>query len=56
MRYKDFSCAAFPDGIPAPYLLGTEKHDHHAPGDNGIMYEPVAEEEFWERLKGWLKK
>lgn len=36
---RDYSCAAFPRGIPA--LIAFQGHDHsvHVPGDLGIKFE-----------------
>lgn len=39
----DFSCHAFPNGIPEK-LLFLNKHDSPFPGDNGIQFEPIEEE------------
>ena len=38
-------CAAFPKGIPDEILLGDFDHQNPYPGDNGIRFEPIKEEE-----------
>ena len=43
LNVEDYSCAAFPDGIPEAIL--TNKHDHRKPykGDHGILFDPLRE-------------
>jgi len=31
----DYNCIAFPDGIPAPFLNGSQIHDKVQPGQKG---------------------
>lgn len=38
-NHRDFTCDAFPNGIPKEIIL-REEHDTPYPGDNGIRYEP----------------
>ena len=38
-------CAAFPDGIPGIFLSGKAEHTIPHPGDHGIQYEPMEEDE-----------
>jgi len=35
----NYTCAAFPDGIPDEISLGNNPHLEPFPGDNGIQYE-----------------
>lgn len=41
-NFKTFSCAAFPDGIPADILAMRHDHRKEYPGDNGIRWAPDA--------------
>jgi hypothetical protein len=37
-------CAAFPDGIPTPILLGQHDHTDPWPNDGGIRWEPSVDD------------
>jgi hypothetical protein len=48
------TCAAFPDGIPRQIWNGQHDHTTPFPGDHGILFERLTEEEerlFWERVE-----
>lgn len=38
-------CAAFPDGIPMQIWDGDNNHREPYPGDNGIRFEPIEQDE-----------
>lgn len=38
-------CAAFPDGIPSEISYGDNKHTTPYPGDNGIQFEELNNEQ-----------
>jgi hypothetical protein len=38
-------CDAFPEGIPDEIILGGDKHRRAFPGDHGIQFEPIDEDE-----------
>jgi len=41
-RFQGFTCAAFPDGVPNAIVNNRHKHTTPYPGDNGMLFEPVA--------------
>lgn len=44
---ESFTCEAFPDGIPKEVIMGYD-HRNPYPGDNGIRFGPVDEDELEE--------
>ncbi len=44
-------CAAYPAGIPLPIIGGDLAHDRPLPGDHGIQFEPLTQEEL--RIREW---
>ena len=44
-RTGDMECKAFPEGIPFPILAADSDHKTAYPGDHGIQFEPIEEEE-----------
>lgn len=41
----DLKCGAFPGGIPTEILLSNADHRLPFPGDHGVRFEPVTEED-----------
>lgn len=50
----ELKCAAFPNGIPQSIITGRRDHSKPYPGDNGIRFQPVPEEEGVALLPGVL--
>ena len=47
----DYTCAAFPDGIPDEIIKNEHDHRQPFPGDNGVRFEPLREN-FYDPFKG----
>ncbi len=45
LESPDAVCAAFPDGIPREILKEDVLHDGPYPGDHGLRFEPMEENE-----------
>jgi hypothetical protein len=43
--YKQRQCAAFPDDIPMEIWLGENDHRQPYPGDHGIRFAPMTDED-----------
>jgi hypothetical protein len=48
---KALVCAAFPEGIPDGLLYGDHSHVTAFPGDNGLRYDPLNDQEWEKRLR-----
>ena len=46
----DFTCAAFPDGVPDDILTNFRTHVEPYPGDNGIRFDPIDKNDPWIEL------
>ena len=44
-KLTDYTCKAFPDGIPDKILFGKVDHTKPYNGDHGIQFEPVDDEQ-----------
>ena len=38
-------CAAFPDSVPMEIIMSQHDHTKPYPGDNGIRFEPIEDEQ-----------
>jgi hypothetical protein len=50
-RKKKLACAAFPDEVPWQIALNLHQHTDPYPGDNGILFEPVQDQE---NIPSWV--
>ena len=41
---ENFTCKAYPEGIPADIVLGRTNHDRPLEGDNGYQYRNIFDE------------
>lgn len=53
LNYLDnYTCKAFPEGIPDNILFSKHNNNTPYPGDNGILFEPVKGREDLQKYKG----
>ena len=43
-QLENFTCKAYPKGIPADIVLGRTNHDRPLEGDNGYQYRNIFDE------------
>jgi hypothetical protein len=44
-RKKKLACSAFPEGVPTDIALNIHDHSKSYPGDNGILFDPVQDQD-----------